>query len=79
MRHGALAYLLGINALRASETASVKSEDYQEAIHGHQVLHPVGKVATPATMPLTIPSCASWKPAARTKHHEAADLAPYFQ
>jgi site-specific recombinase XerD len=29
VHHGALAYLLGINALRVSETAAVRIEDYQ--------------------------------------------------
>ena len=30
VHHGALAYLLGINALRASEAAAVRIEDYDE-------------------------------------------------
>ncbi len=30
MHHGALAYLLGINAPRASEAAAVRIEDYGE-------------------------------------------------
>jgi integrase/recombinase XerD len=30
VHHGALAYLLGINALRASEAAAVRIEDYRE-------------------------------------------------
>ena len=30
VRHGALAHLLGINALRASEAAAIRIEDYQE-------------------------------------------------
>ncbi len=37
--HGALAYLLGINALRASEAAAVRIEDYRETLRGHRVLH----------------------------------------
>ena len=43
VHHGALAYLLGINALRASEAAAVRIEDYQETLRGHRVLHLVGK------------------------------------
>ena len=55
MHHGALAYLLGITALRASEVAAVRIEDYAETLRGHRVLHLVGKGAKPATMPLTVP------------------------
>ena len=55
MHQGALAYLLGINALRASEAAAVRIEDYQETLRGHRVLHLVGKGTKPATMPLTVP------------------------
>jgi integrase/recombinase XerD len=55
LHHGALAYLLGINALRASEAAAVRIEDYAETLRGHRVLHLVGKGAKPATMPLTVP------------------------
>jgi integrase/recombinase XerD len=32
VHHGALAYLLGINALRASEAAAVRIEDYRETL-----------------------------------------------
>jgi IS30 family transposase len=39
VHHGALAYLLGINALRASEAAAVRIEDYRETLRGHRVLH----------------------------------------
>src|ERR1041384_4982479 len=53
--HGAPAYLLGINALRASEAAAVRIEDYAETLRGHRVLHLVGKGNKPATMPLTVP------------------------
>lgn len=53
--HGALAFLLGINALRASEVAAVRIEDYAETLRGHRVLHLVGKRNKPATMPLTVP------------------------
>jgi integrase/recombinase XerD len=51
VHHGDLAYLLGINALRASEAAAVRIEDYQETLRGHRVLHMVGKGNKPATMP----------------------------
>ena len=56
VHHGALAYLLGINALRASEAAAVRIEDYRETLRGHRVLHLVGKGNKPATMPLTVPA-----------------------
>ncbi len=55
VHHGALAYLLGINALRASEAAAVRIEDYDETLRGHRVLHLVGKGDKPATMPVTVP------------------------
>ncbi len=55
VHHGALAYLLGINALRASEAAAVRIEDYAETPRGHRVLHLVGMGNKPATMPLTVP------------------------
>jgi integrase/recombinase XerD len=55
IHHGALAYLLGINALRASEAAAVRIEDYAETLRGHRVLHLVGKGDKAATMPLTGP------------------------
>ena len=37
VHHGALAYLLGINALRASEAAAVKIEDYADTLRGYRV------------------------------------------
>jgi len=55
VHHGALAFLLGINALRASEAAAVRIEDYRETLRGHRVLHLVGKGTKPATMPITVP------------------------
>jgi site-specific recombinase XerD len=55
VHHGALAFLLGINALRASEAAAVHIEHYRETLRGHRVLHLVGKGSKPATMPLTVP------------------------
>ena len=64
VHHGALAYLLGVNALRASEAAAVRIEDYQETLRGHRVLHLVGKGAKPATMPLTVPALRVLEPVA---------------
>ncbi len=55
VHHGALAFLLGINALRASEAAAVRIEDYADTLRGHRVLHLVGKGNKPATMPITVP------------------------
>jgi integrase/recombinase XerD len=55
VHHGALAYLLGIHALRASEAAAVRIEDYADTLRGYRVLHLVGKGNKPATMPLTVP------------------------
>ena len=55
VHHGALAFLLGINALRASEAAGVRVEDYADTMRGHRVLHLVGKGNKPATMPVTVP------------------------
>ena len=55
VHHGALAYLLGINALRATEAAAVRMEDYADTLRGHRVLRLVGKGNRPATMPVTVP------------------------
>ena len=55
VHHGALAYLLGINALRASEAAAVRIEDYADTLRGYRVLHLVGNGNKPATMPVTVP------------------------
>ena len=55
VHHGALAFLLGINALRASEAAAVHIEHYADTLRGHRVLHLVGKGNKPATMPVTVP------------------------
>ena len=65
VHHGALAYLLGINALRASEAAAVRIEDYADTLRGHRVLHLIGK-GSPATMPLTVPVLRVLEPAAAT-------------
>jgi len=53
--HGALTYLLGINALRASEAEAVRIEDYAETLRGHGVLHLGGTGTKPVTMPVTVP------------------------
>jgi integrase/recombinase XerD len=53
--YGALAYLLGINALRASAAAAVRIEDDADTLRGYRVLHLLGKGNKPATMPLTVP------------------------
>ncbi len=55
VHRGALAYLLGINALRASEAAAVRIEDYADTLRGYRVLHLVGEGNKPATMPVTVP------------------------
>ena len=55
VHHGALAFLLGINALRSSEAAAVRVEDYTDTMRGHRVLRLVGKGNKPATMPITVP------------------------
>lgn len=55
VHHGALAFLLGINALRASEAAAVQIEDYADTLRGYRVLRLIGKGNKPATMPLTVP------------------------
>jgi site-specific recombinase XerD len=55
VHHAALAYLLGINALRASEAAAGRSEDYADTLRGHRVLRLVGKGNKSATMPVTVP------------------------
>ena len=51
VHHGALAYLLGINVLRASEAAAVRIQDYADTLRGYRVLHLVDKGNKPATMP----------------------------
>jgi integrase/recombinase XerD len=45
----------GANALRASEDAAVRIEDYADTLRGRRVLHLIGKGNKPATMPLTVP------------------------
>ncbi len=70
VHHSALAYLLGIKALRASEATAVRIEDYASTLRGYGGLHRVGKGNKPATMPLTVPvlrvleACAASAPRA---------------
>jgi len=77
VHHDALAYLLGINPLRATETAAVRIEDYAETLRGHRVLHLVGKGNKPATMPLTVPVLRGPGGLPRPTHHRAADPAAH--
>ncbi|MDR6862682.1 hypothetical protein [Phycicoccus sp. 3266] len=63
VHHGALAFLLGINALRASEAAAVRIEDYSDTMRGYRVLHLVGKGNKPATARHADP---------RTEHYDRA-------
>lgn len=51
-QHLAIVALLGILALRASEAASVRIEEYAGYERGHRVLRIVGKGGKPATIPL---------------------------
>ena len=75
VHHGALAYLLGINALRASEAAAVRIEDYADTLRGYRVLHLVGKGNKPATMPLDRPGPAGPRGLPRAARLRAADPA----
>jgi site-specific recombinase XerD len=54
-KHAALAHLLGLLGLRASEACRVQIEDFAETERGYRVLRVVGKGNKPATMPITIP------------------------
>ena len=64
VHHGALAYLPGINALRASEAAGVRIEDYAESLRGHRVLRLVGRATSrqPCRSPSQCSACS--RPAA---------------
>ena len=75
VHHGALAYLLGINALRASEAAAVRIEDYAETLRGHRVLHLVGKGNKPADHAADRPGPPGPGGLPRRTHHRAADPA----
>lgn len=76
VHHGALAYLLGINAFRASEAAAVRIEDYTETLRGHRVLHLVGKGSKPATLPITVPVLRCSMPAAVNAPRAGSSCAP---
>ena len=66
VHHGALAFLLGINALRASEAVTPRrcgsrtcgSRDDAETLRGHRVLRLVGKGNKPATTQISMPVTA---------------------
>ena len=64
VHHGALAFLLGINALRASEAAAVRIEDYADTLRGYRVLHLVGRAISPPPCRSSFPSCGFWRCAA---------------
>ncbi|MCU0299106.1 MAG: site-specific integrase [Candidatus Nanopelagicales bacterium] len=64
VHHGALAYLLGINALRASEAAAVRIEDYADTLRGHRVLHLSARATNRPPCPSPSRCCACWRPAA---------------
>jgi len=72
VHHGALAYLLGINALRASEAATVRIEDYADTLRGYRVLHLVGKGNKPA---LAAARCDHQRPRRRRSLRDAQILA----
>ena len=59
---GALAFLLGINALRASEAAAVHIEHYADTLRGHRVLHLVRKGNKPSHHAARrCRCCGSWR------------------
>jgi len=66
VHHGALAYLLGVNALRASEAAAVRIEDYTHTLRGHRGLRLVGKATSPPRCRSPSRSCVCWRPAAES-------------
>lgn len=51
-KHHALAHLLAVLGLRASEACAVRVEDYRDGRAGHRTLRLVGKGSKAATMPL---------------------------
>src|SRR6478736_120707 len=57
-----------INALRESEAAAVRIEDYADTLRGHRVLHLVGKGNKPATMPVTVPVLRALEACPRSAH-----------
>jgi hypothetical protein len=72
VHHGALACLLGINALRASEAAAVRIEDYADTLRGYRVLHLDGKGNKPATtsVPLRDAQILARHAGPRTTEHD---------
>ena len=70
VHQGALAHLLGINALRASEAGAVRIEEYADTLRGNRVLHLVDKGNKPASMPLPSPCSEHWKPATASAHRD---------
>lgn len=64
VHHGALAYLLGINALRASEAAAVCIEDYAETLRGHRVPTSSARATSPRQCRSRSRSSACSRPAA---------------
>ncbi|UMG93994.1 site-specific integrase [Nocardioides sp. TF02-7] len=69
VHHGALAHLLGINALRASEAAAVRIEDYAETLRGHRVLRRSARATSP-------PPCQSLSRFFECSRHAEASGAP---
>lgn len=66
VHHGALAYLLGINALRASEAATVRIEDYRETFEGTGYCIWLGRATNPPPCPSRCRCSAFSKPVAVT-------------
>ena len=58
VHHSALAYLLRINALRASEAAAVRIEDYADTLREYRVLHLVGKGNKPVAVLIMKPAAS---------------------
>jgi hypothetical protein len=76
VHHGAFAYLLGINALRASEAAAVHIEDYQETC---AATVPSLMPSTPAfrcVMPRSSPGTQTHAPPSTTTAPAATHLSP---
>jgi integrase/recombinase XerD len=71
VHHGAPAYLLGINALRASEAAAVRIEDYRETLRGHCVLHRSARATSrrPCPSPSQSYACSKRAKANASKGH----------
>ena len=63
VHHGALAFLQGINALRASEAAAVRIEDYAETLRGHACFTWSAKATSPPPCRSRSRYYACWRPA----------------